>query len=262
MSRSNPTLTNPSRHFIEWVGSKGQLSWYNKEKKENIPIKIPFEFMVLDELATIKGFSKRLNNSYYSNEVRSIMKEEFIVKVAGNVIQTGLYKDLADVRAKGAKYTKSIYIAHKVGTEYIIDNFNAGGSALSAWIEFSQNNVVTNGKVRLTGSTHVPAANGISEYYIPTFEYVSASPEENEVAIALDKELQIYLNQYLAVAQFDRATQDDVQVQDKATQDRFNTNVSEEDVARVQASNPMATEDVVIEDLDPEEPINLDDIPF
>jgi hypothetical protein len=209
MSRSNPTLTNPSQHFFSWVGSKGILVWYDKDNQKNVEVKLPFTFMVLDELATISGFSKRDQSSYWSNEVRNVANEEFIVKTSKGIKQAGLYKDLADVRAKGAKYAKSIYIAHRIGDDYVIGNIKALGSCLSAWIEFSSRNVVGNGSVILTGSSHVPEDHGINEYYIPTFEYHSSTDEENEIAIVLDRELQVYLNQYLAASKFNRSQEDE-----------------------------------------------------
>ncbi len=203
MSRSNPNITNPASHFMEWSGGKGELSYYDKETKENVKVKLPFEFLVLDELATVTGYNKLDKKSYYSNEVRNVSKEELTVKVAGVTRQTGLYKDLADVRAKGGKYAKSVYLAHKVGDDYIIDNFKAAGSALSAWIDFSKGNVVANGKVIMTRGEKQES--GVGDFYPPAFEYVSATPEEDSQAIALDKVLQVYLSQYLAAAEHNRS---------------------------------------------------------
>jgi hypothetical protein len=68
--------------------------------------------------------------------------------------------------------------------------------AVTAWIDFSRKNVVENGKVVLSGSTE--GKKGKVTYQIPTFEYVHSTEAEDKIAIALDKELQIYLSQYLA----------------------------------------------------------------
>ena len=199
MSRSQPDLTNPAQHFLKWSGSKGTLAWWNKDLKVEVPVKLPFKFLVLDELATITGYSDQDSSGYWSNEVRSVAREELHVKTAKGTKQVGLYKDLADVRSKGAKYAKSVYIAHKVGDDYVIGNIKVSGAALTSWIELSGAHKVQNGKVTLTGSTE--GTKGATTFKIPTFEYDHADDEENAVAIKLDRELQIYLSQYFAATQ-------------------------------------------------------------
>lgn len=208
MSRSNPTPSNPARRFFTWKGSKGALVYWDKENAKEVEVKLPFEFLPLDQLATITGFCEPDESSYWSNEVRSVAREELTVKTARGTKQTGLYKDLADVRSKGAKYAKSIYLAYKEDGEFVIGNLKASGAALTAWIELGNICKPENGKVILTGSEE--AKKGATTYFTPKFEYSSADLDENEIAIDLDKELQVYLSQYLAAAHFDRAQQEDL----------------------------------------------------
>lgn len=196
ISRSNPTPINPAKKFFKWKGSTGNLVYWDKEREKEIEVKLPFEFLVLDELSTITGFCEPDKSSYWSNEVRSLAREELTVKTSMGTKQTGLYKDLADVRGKGAKYAKSIYISHKEPEEWVIGNLKASGAAVTAWIEFGKTCVPGNGKVVLTGSEE--AKKGTTTYFIPQFKYESASIEENDIAIELDKELQVHLSQYLA----------------------------------------------------------------
>lgn len=196
MSRSQPTQTNPALYFYSWSGSRGQLEHYDKERKLNIPVTMPFSCMVLDELATITGYCEPDESSYWSNEVRSVAKEELTVKTSKGTRQVGLYANLADVRAKGAKYAKSIYIATKINDEYVIANIKASGAALTSWIELSQAHKVANGTIMLTGK--LEAKKGTNTYYMPVFDYRASTPDEDEIAIALDKQLQVYLSQYLA----------------------------------------------------------------
>jgi hypothetical protein len=211
MSRSNPTPTNPAKKFFKWSGSKGQLVYYDKEKQLEVEVKLPFEFLVLDQLSTITGFSKPEKSGYWSNEVRSTVKEELTVKTATGTKYVGLYKnDQGIVQIpKGAKYAKSIYLAFKEGDEFVIGNLKASGSALTAWIELSNRKVVELGKITITGSEVVDG--DLGEYHVPTFEWSNATAEEDDAAKKLDKELQIYLSQYLSAAQFDRASQQDGQ---------------------------------------------------
>jgi hypothetical protein len=196
MSRSNPNLLNPAKHFFRWKGDDGRLTYWDKETEKEVVVKLPFEFLPIDQLNTIKGFCEQDNSSYWSNEVRSL-KEEFTVKTSAGTKEVGLYKDL-ECRAKGAKYTKSIYCVYvdKTTGEYVMGNIQASGVAVTAWIEFSRKYVVENGKVVLSGSTE--GKKGKVTYQIPTFEYVHSTEAEDKIAVELDKELQIYLSQYLS----------------------------------------------------------------
>lgn len=193
MSRSNPTPTNPARKFFTW--KNGKLAYYDKEKQQNIEMPLPFEFLVLDQLATITGFCEPDNSSYWSNEVRSVAKEEFTVRTSNGIKQAGFYKDLADVRAKGAKYAKSIYIAYRDADGLVMGNIKASGAALTAWIELGNKCIIDNGKILLTGAEE--ATKGKTTYYVPIFEWIHSDSDEDEIAVELDKELQAYLSQYL-----------------------------------------------------------------
>lgn len=209
MSFSNPDLTNPAKHFFQWKGGEGKLQFYDKEKKVNISVPLPFEFIPIDQLATITGYSKQAQNGYYSNEVRNSAKEEFNVKIKGQTVFAGLYKNEQGVPQvpKGANYTASIYIVHKNRAgEYITGNLKANGSALSAWIEFSKNNIVGNGKVLMTKGEKQTSP--VGDFYAPEFKYESLSEEDYAAANNADKELQIYLSQYLAAKPEDAPADD------------------------------------------------------
>ena len=281
MSRSNPTPTNPATRFFEWSGSKGQFGFYDKEKKETINVPLPFEFLVLDELATITGYSKRDESGYWSNEVRSVTKDTLTVRTKHGVAQEGLYSELADVRAKGAKYAKSIYLVYKTKQGWEIGNFKAHGSALSAWIEFSQTCVVQNGKVILTKGEQQEAPTGA--FYSPELTYEHSTPEEDGIAIGLDKELQTYLNQYLAAAEFNRSNENkgDIEIEDidpdlgKATpeqqadyDERKKKTRDWDKVGKGESAKKSDGDDEAVKEYQKiasdigEEPINLNDIPF
>ncbi len=82
MSRSNPTenLTSPCKHYFEWDADKGAFKYYDKEKKENVEVPLPFKFIVLDELNTIKGFYKEKKSSFWANEIRDTKKDILTVR--------------------------------------------------------------------------------------------------------------------------------------------------------------------------------------
>lgn len=206
MSRSQPTVTNPARRFFSW--RNGKLAYYDKEKQENIDIKIPFEFLVLDQLATMTGFCEPDSSSYWSNEVRSVAKEDFTVRTSKGIKGIGLYKDLADLRGKGAKYAKSVYIAYQEDDEYLLGNLKVSGAALTAWIGLSNRYPLENGKVTLVGSDQ--AKKGATTYFIPIFEWSASETVEDNAAIKLDRELQVYLSRYLSENPHSRTEDEDM----------------------------------------------------
>lgn len=265
MSRSNPTLINPAQYYFQWSGSKGLVEYWDKEAEERKPIGLPFTFMVLDELSTIAGYNKQEKSGYRANEVRNITTDELTVRTKHGIKQTGLYANLTDPRAKGAKYAKAVYITHKdLQGEYVISKFTMVGSALSEWINLSQEQVVGNGTIEVTKGDLDQT--GPAAFYRPIFTYRSSTEDEDKAAWALDRELQKYLTQYLAAAQFDRISQVDVAPVDSALGAATPDQVADYNKRRAEAegakprSRPMK-EDVVIEDIG-DEPINLDDIPF
>lgn len=197
MSRSNPTLTNPATRFFEWKGGEGKLQFYDKEKQESINVPLPFSFLPLDELSTITGYDKAEKSGFWSNEVRDITKDELIVRSKSGIRSQGTYKNSQGVvqMPRGANYTKSIYIAYRTRDGWQIGNLKASGSALSAWIEFGKNHKPETGKV--TMSRGDVQESSVGEFYPPQFKFDASSGEEDAIAVNLDKELQIYLEQYL-----------------------------------------------------------------
>jgi hypothetical protein len=198
MSRSNPTLTNPAQHFMSWAGSTGTLSWYDKDKAENVNVPLPFEFLVLDQLATIKGYNKATKVGYWSNEVRSIRKEQFTIHTKQGVVYTGFYKDDQGnvLVPRACEYTQSVYIAYKDGENWTMGNINMKGSSRSAWFDFTRTCNVEDGKITITKGAVQTAQTG--DFYPPVFTWSHSNGDEDKMASSLDRVLQTYLSQYLA----------------------------------------------------------------
>ena len=212
MSLSNDSdIQNPSTHFYEWKGSKGQFKFFDKSKAdetkeidgENVFLPLPFRFIVLDELATVKGFNKEANVSFYSNEVRYLDREQFIVRCKGKVVAKGLYEAVIDSKeCRGAKYCKSVYIAFRNAEGKLeISNVAMLGSALSAWIDFRNKNKKLSGYA-VAVKAAVQKQNGATTYFEPVFSLAPFAKETAEAtmkeAVALDVELQKYLKAYFA----------------------------------------------------------------
>lgn len=200
MSRSNNTdIINPAKFFYEWVGSKGCLKYFDKsigEKGENVLVQLPFTFLVLDRLSTIKGFSDMDQSGFWSNEIRDIKKEPFTVRTKKGIVATGLYSNLAPVLNQGACYSQSVYIAVKDAKgEFTICNFSIHGSAIGEWINLCKGKNIY--KYAVTISAATPAKKGATNYFTPVFKLNPAiAPETEQKAIELDKTLQEYLTAY------------------------------------------------------------------
>jgi hypothetical protein len=201
MSRSNPTetLSNPSTKFIDWSGSEGKFKYYDKEKKENVFIELPFTFIPLDILSTCKGYNDQEKVGYYSNEVRSTKKEPFTVRTKNGIVMTGLYEQVKEKLApKGLKYVQSVYVAIKEGKGLVIANLQLTGSALGPFINFCDGKKVT--EIGVVVKSANPMKKGATKYFEPIYEVMPVSEATNKVAAELDTELQEYLTAYFAKA--------------------------------------------------------------
>jgi len=221
MSRSNPEvkLTNPATKFFEWSGKFGHLSYWDKElpnpddstkKGDNVVVKTPFTFIVLDQLATVKGYIKALKSSFFSNEIpkKNIKKDIFKVRTKQGDFCEGLW-EVVKTKDKGIKFTESVYIAFMEGGKLTIGNIGMVGSSLSAWIDFcsgvkptkenpsvkeSPAHDVEKGAIVITGS--FKETNGDTTYFVPIFKQKETSPETEKTVLDLDRELQVYLKKY------------------------------------------------------------------
>lgn len=217
---------NPSKYFLKV--SLGTVSYYDKESAGNIDVPLPLEFIVLDQLGTIKGFSAQEDIGFWSNEVRASGKEPFTVKTKTGTKATGIWKEIKNEPAlAGAKFNASVYLAHKSGDSLVMSNIAFQGAALNAWIEFIQaNKGVMNGKNKAVLSGFKDGKKGSVKYKVPVFEVADVTDEEIEAAKELDKKLQAYLGEYFGY---------------KSAED---------------APRNSVVEDIV------DDAINLDDIPF
>ena len=163
-------------------------------------VTLPFTFIVLDELSTIKGWHDASDSGISSNEVRNMRLDPLVVKsFKGGELANGLYSDIKDrVAAVGGHYVTNIYVAAKIEGTLKLASFQLGGAALSSWFEFRK----TAGPQLYTGAVQV---NGFKEgkkgavvFKVPSFKMVPLSEETNEQALDIDRQLQAFLTDYLA----------------------------------------------------------------
>ena len=200
MSRSNPILElkNPSVRWFQWSSENKCFRWYNTETKENVVVKMPFKFMFLDELITIKGYSESDKSGFYANEIRDMRKEKLYVKMNKVVEASGLYQEvIKQVEGRGAGFYQSVYIAFMDENKQLsIGNIAIQGSAVGPWIDFKKKNNVNDIAIKV--ATCVEQKTGAIKYNAPVFEVAELSKETNEKAIALDVKLQEYFKFYLS----------------------------------------------------------------
>ena len=199
MSRSNNTeLINPAKRFYEWNGDKGGFRYFDKqlgEKGERVEVPLPFRFLILDCLSTIKGYDDADKSGYWCNEVRDLKKDIMSVKNKKGTQAIGLYEQVITNRnCTGAKYCQSVYIAFKEGQELIICNIQMLGACLGAWIEFRKKNKIYEGAIAV--EKMIEGTKGKTVYQIPVFKSIPTTPETEDQAKHLDIELQEYLKTY------------------------------------------------------------------
>jgi len=227
MSLSNPKPQNPCLKFIEFKGEEGIWRYFDKtlgEKGENVAVKTPFYFVVLDELVTIKGYSESLNSGLYANEVHNIIKEKLHVRsFKGNWEMIGLYSDIKDkVKNQGGKFTKSVYamLLDEDGNHEMV-NFQLKGASFSAWFDlrFRQDqNIICVTKITKD------AKKGTNEYKIPVFTLHNMKPETLKRAIEMDKQLQQF---FQARKQFQIDEQEVESTKAQETEHDFNEKFNE-----------------------------------
>lgn len=210
MSRSNPQehLANPSQRWFEWNGEKGLVRYYDKEKKENVDVPLPFTFMLLDELASVRGWHDPSQSGIYSNEVRDTTQEVMVVKsFKGGTIAEGKYREIKDrVNAAGGDYTANCYIAFRQGDgSYAIGSIRFKGAALGAWMDFRKQHRNELYKKAVKIVSYTEGKKGKVVFRVPQMALNSVSPDSEATAVDLDKELQEFLTAYLTRNKRDQA---------------------------------------------------------
>lgn len=201
MSRSNPQANapNPAVRWFEWNGEAGVVRYYDKDAKKNVDTVLPFTFLLLDELASVRGWHDASESGIYSNEVRDTTKDVLVVKsFKGGTLAEGYYKAIKDrVNTQGGQFVANCYVAVKLDTGLTLCSMRFKGAALGAWMDFRKANrgALYDRAVRIVGFTE--GKKGRIVFRVPTFELKDVSKDTNEQAIALDQTLQAYLEGYL-----------------------------------------------------------------
>lgn len=248
MSRSNQKeiKENVCKKFLQWKTIKeviiidgdevekikgGQFSYWDKEKEENIPVKLPFKFCLLNQdLVNFKGYDEKNKRAVWSNEVRDKdhvvhlrAKDEKLLEF--KLSEYKLNKD--KIKGLGGRYTKSLYLGVEVNGTWEVWNIQGAGSFLTGSVDFENpqadekedgwfNFTKVNKSKLFTNFIEVngykPKKKGTSKYVIPTFSIGDVISDEDSVTLnELDKSLNEYLDYY-----FDRPAEVPVEKEEHA----------------------------------------------
>lgn len=218
MSRSNPVdiIPNPATRWFEWDGGQGGLKFYNKEIQATQRVGLPFDFILLDRLATIKGWHDASESGIYSNEVRDTRSDPMLVKAfkMKEPIAEGFYSSIKDrVKAEGGRFTLNCYIAYTDDSGGLsLGSLRFHGAALSAWMEF-ENDKENRPLIYKNGIQIVEAKKGKKggiTFQVPVFKLLELPLDVNDKAAEIDRDiLQPYLNNYFKRPKHKQVEEDD-----------------------------------------------------
>jgi len=199
LQREKKPNQNPTSKFMEWKSNDKSFSYYDKEIKDNVLVKMPLTFLVLEEFHTVKGYSDQHKTGIYSNEVLDIEDEEMEVKTyKGRLIAKGLYKDIKGVvNTAGGNYFKSIYAVTKDGE---LVNLSFKGAAVSKWSNLTEKGAWKRLKDEWVTVEDVEKhKKGTVEYTTPNFKF-NTSLSETEFNMVAEKgtELKEWLGRYFS----------------------------------------------------------------
>jgi len=189
--------SNPATKFLDWKSNDKCFEYYDKETSSKVQVKLPFRFLVLDELHAVKGWNDATSSGIYSNEVKYISKEPLTVKpFKGNEIAKGLYKDIKEkVQSAGGHYVKSIYIMLEDGS---LANLQLKGSSVQEWGTFTQKTRNRLPDEWIVVSKVKDGKKGAVKYTMPFFEFErSLNETEAKQADEVFGVLEAYLKAYL-----------------------------------------------------------------
>jgi hypothetical protein len=206
--------SNPATKFFEWDSTNGSFKYYDKEASANKMVKMPFKFLTLKELHTIKGWHGKSESGIVSNEITNMSEMLNVKSFKGGPIVVGLYKDIKD-KLQGGVYHKSIYVMLGDGS---IANISMKGACVAAWGDFTAKckSRLPDEWVAVTGAED--QKNGSVKYTTPKFEFKATLTEkESADADNVYSTLKDYFSGYFSKQDEESAVRESVAVVPPAT---------------------------------------------
>jgi len=189
---------NPTKKYIGWKSNDKTFSYYDKQLKDNVEVKLPLKFVFLQHYHTVKGWNDASSSGIYANEVFYIGNEEMSVRAfKGGLLASGLYKDIKPkVEAAGGKYHRSIYITLEDGT---LANLSIKGAVVKEWSDFYEKskNLIDNQWVEIKEAR--AEKKGSINYSVPVFSLgESLDKKAIQLADVAASELSDHMENYFA----------------------------------------------------------------
>lgn len=140
MSRSEQGNSNrtasPMQMYLEFKGDRGVFSRWDSDLKANVEYdEVKFAFM--DSRATITGWNDENQARIYSNLVKFVKEEPFVVKAKNVELAKGVYKDIKDQVGKvGGKFTTNLFVLAKFDGEWVPTVLQLHSTTLSNWSDY------------------------------------------------------------------------------------------------------------------------------
>lgn len=197
---------NPARLFLEWKAGDGVFEYYDRELQDKIRIDQPIRFVLLDSLATCRGWDSQNGAALVGTEVRNPATDKITLrsyytengeKKSQKLIE-GLWK--TEIKDKyPVDYCQSLYATLEMGDDLMLANIRVGRSGLSDLIKAKLKAIDS---FLITFSRGEKQKNGAANWHSLKIAKETTLPEGwEEQATHHYKELQNYLNQYLAPRQ-------------------------------------------------------------
>ena len=176
----------------------GYFIYYDKAKGEDVKVPLPFRFIPIEVLSTIKGFNQTHRCGVWSNEVKHINTDELTVNTyKGGLSVKGVYDKIkGEVKSMGGKFANSVYIGYRIDGKLELCNLQIHGASLSPFIEYGKLHKDLTQKGAMQVKSFKIATVGDNQFAEPIFEELPITPETESEAIELANTLKVYLDGY------------------------------------------------------------------
>lgn len=189
---------NPAQFFLKWNNGSGEITYYDKEKKENVILGNNISFLLLDQLSTARGWDQINQCAMIGTEVRNPQFEPITIRIYkdgnSNQIAKGIWKtQLKDQYP--VDYYASLYIVTIIDEKPVLANLQVKGACLANLFEAKLRSV---DEFWITFKKGEMQKNGMAKWFDLNITKTTETPRiVNDVALDYYNELQDYLDQYL-----------------------------------------------------------------
>jgi len=194
--------TNPSLFFAQWDSTNKCFSYYDKAAKQTILLPLPFAFIPLYKMFTVKGFNQKENKGYWANEVNNKLTEKITVMCKNNATGEikqyikGLYSDIKDQIDNRAFFTESLYVGVKDSAGQLrLANIQIQRSGIGNWFDFNKNNDMSKIAVQVASFTN--EVSGAVKFTSPVYSALPITPQTDAEAYKLQQIVKEYIAEYL-----------------------------------------------------------------